>query len=40
VADLVDSLVDHATDEDAAAYRRALHAYAERLRSGVRAASE
>ena len=35
VADLVDSLVDHATDEDAAAYRRSLHAYAARLRSGV-----
>ena len=35
VADLVDSLVDHATDEDAAAYRRPLHAYAARLRSGV-----
>ena len=40
VADLVDSLVDHATDEDAAAYRRPLHAYAARLRSGVPATSE
>jgi cyanophycin synthetase len=39
VADLVDSLVDHAIDEDAAAYRRSLHAYAARLRSGVRAAA-
>jgi cyanophycin synthetase len=35
VADLVDSLVDHAADEDAAAYRRALHGYAARLRVGV-----
>jgi hypothetical protein len=35
VADLVDSLVDHAADEDAAAYRRSLHGYAARLRAGV-----
>ena len=28
VADLVDALVDHATDEDTLAYRGALHAYA------------
>lgn len=34
VADLVDSLVDHATDEDVAAYRQALHRYARELRSG------
>jgi cyanophycin synthetase len=40
VADLVDSLVDHAADEDAAAYRRSLHAYATQLRSGVPAVSE
>jgi cyanophycin synthetase len=40
VADLVDSLVDHAADEDAAAYRRSLHAYASRLRTGVTAGSE
>jgi cyanophycin synthetase len=40
VADLVDSLVDHAADEDAAAYRRSLHAYAARLRDGVPAVSE
>ena len=40
VADLVDSLVDHAADEDAAAYRRSLHAYAARLRDGVTAVSE
>ncbi|MEO8827811.1 tetratricopeptide repeat protein, partial [Lapillicoccus sp.] len=33
VAGLVDSLVDHATDEDSAAYRRALHAYADEARS-------
>jgi cyanophycin synthetase len=35
VADLVDALVDHAADEDAAAYRRSLHGYASRLRAGV-----
>ena len=40
VANLVDSLVDHAADEDAAAYRRSLHAYATRLRTGVTAGSE
>ncbi|MEP6648822.1 MAG: tetratricopeptide repeat protein [Lapillicoccus sp.] len=40
VADLVDSLVDHAADEDAAAYRRSLHAYAAQLRTGVPAGSE
>jgi cyanophycin synthetase len=33
VADLVDSLVDHATDEDANAYRSSLHRYAAQLRS-------
>lgn len=32
VADLVDALVDHASDDDAAAYRRVLHAYAAQLR--------
>jgi cyanophycin synthetase len=40
VANLVDSLVDHAADEDAAAYRRSLHAYATQLRTGVAAGSE
>ncbi len=32
VADLVDALVDHASDDDTAAYRRVLHAYAAQLR--------
>ena len=32
VADLVDALVDHASDDDTAAYRKALHAYAAQLR--------
>jgi cyanophycin synthetase len=40
VADLVDAMVDRTADEDAVAYRRSLHAYAERLRSGVTAPSE
>jgi cyanophycin synthetase len=40
VADLVDTLVDRAADEDAAAYRRSLHAYAAQLRTGVPARSE
>ena len=35
VANLVDSLVDHAADDDAAAYRRSLHGYATRLRRGA-----
>ncbi len=35
VADLVDSLVDHAADEDTAAYRRSLHGYAARLRAAA-----
>ncbi|MEO7060107.1 MAG: tetratricopeptide repeat protein, partial [Lapillicoccus sp.] len=34
VADLVDVLVDTASDDDTAAYRRALHAYAAQLRQG------
>ena len=36
VADLVDALVDHAADEDAAAYRRSLHAYATTAQRGAR----
>ncbi|HEU4999013.1 MAG TPA: tetratricopeptide repeat protein [Lapillicoccus sp.] len=40
VADLVDAMVDRTADEDAVAYRRSLHAYAARLRSGVTAPSE
>ena len=32
VADLVDALLDHASDEDSTAYRRALHAHASEVR--------
>jgi cyanophycin synthetase len=40
VADLVDVLVDRVADEDSAAYRRSLHAYTSRLRTGVPAGTE
>jgi hypothetical protein len=40
VADLIDALLDHATDDDAAAYRIALHQAAAQVREAAPTAPE